>query len=49
MNFFRRDLLGYTAAAIVLYLILTRWQGMNALLRTGVGGYVAGVRALQGR
>jgi hypothetical protein len=39
----------YTFAAIVTYLILTNWKGANALLGTSVGGYVKGVRALQGR
>lgn len=39
----------YTFAAIVVYLTLTRWQGANALLKTGTGGYVGAVRALQGR
>lgn len=49
MKFFRQDLIGYTAAAIFAYLVLTRWQGANALLKTGFGGYVSGVKALQGR
>lgn len=38
-----------TFAAITTYLILTRWQGANELLKTSVGGYIGGVRALQGR
>lgn len=39
----------YTFAAIVVYLLLVRWRGANALLGTGVTGYVRAVRALQGR
>lgn len=39
----------YTFLAIVVYLLLTRWQGANALLQSGTGGYVNIVRALQGR
>lgn len=39
----------YTFAAIVLFLVLTRWRGANALLKTGTGGYIGAVKALQGR
>lgn len=39
----------YTFVAISIYLVLTRWRGANALLSTSVGGYVRGVKALQGR
>ncbi len=39
----------YTFAAIVVYLLLVRWRGANALLGTGFGGYVKAVKALQGR
>ena len=39
----------YTFLAIVAYLILTRWNGANELLKTGFGGYTGAVRALQGR
>lgn len=42
-------LIWYTFLAVVIYLVLTRWKGANALLGTGVGGYVKAVRALQGR
>lgn len=42
-------LLWYTFVAISIYLVLTKWRGANALLGTGVGGYVRGVKALQGR
>lgn len=39
----------YTFVAVVVYLVLTRWRGANALLKTSVGGYAGAVRALQGR
>jgi hypothetical protein len=39
----------YTFLAVAIYLTLTRWRGANALLGTGLGGYVKAVRALQGR
>jgi hypothetical protein len=39
----------YTFVAIAIYLLLTKWQGANALLRSGSAGYVSIVRALQGR
>lgn len=44
-----RILIWYTFLAIITYLLLTRWQGANALLRSSTAGYVSGVRALQGR
>lgn len=42
-------LIWYTFLAILAYLILTRYTGANALLKTSFGGYVGAVRALQGR
>lgn len=44
-----RLLIWYTFLAILAYLILTRWSGANALLKTSFGGYTSAVRALQGR
>jgi len=42
-------LIWYTFLAILTYLILTRYRGANALLKTSFGGYVGAVKALQGR
>lgn len=42
-------LIWYTFLAILVYLILTRYTGANALLKTSFGGYVGAVKALQGR
>lgn len=39
----------YTFLAVLGYLVLTRWTGANALLKTGGGVYIGAVRALQGR
>lgn len=39
----------YSFLAILAYLVLTRWSGANALLRTTFGGAAGYVEALQGR
>lgn len=44
-----RLLIWYTFLAVLAYLVLTRWSGANALLKTSFGGYIGAVRALQGR
>jgi hypothetical protein len=51
MNFYRggNPIVWYSFLAIAGYLLLTRWQGANALLGTGFRGGVSYVRALQGR
>ena len=42
-------LLWYTFLAIVIFLVVTNWQGFNAILGTAFRGYAGGVTALQGR
>lgn len=39
----------YTFVAVTVYLVLTRWKGANALLKSSTAGYVGAVKALQGR
>jgi len=39
----------YSFLAILAYLILTRWSGANALLKTGFAGITGYAEALQGR
>lgn len=42
-------ILYYTFLLVALFLVLTRWQGANALLRGGRDLYVSSVGVLQGR
>lgn len=39
----------YTFLAIVIFLLLDRYKASNKLLKSGFGGYIGSVRALQGR
>lgn len=39
----------YTFALVALFLVLSRYQAANALLRSGAQGYISAVGVLQGR
>lgn len=44
-----RQILSYTFLLVALFLVLTRYQGANALLRSIGGVYQGSVGVLQGR
>lgn len=39
----------YTFALVALFLVLSRYQAANALLKSGASGYISAVGVLQGR